>query len=198
MSATTGTWSELMFANSADYTAFNTSNAEGSLLAGGNNEQPVIPALYFFNKQGRQRTIRLTAQGVCGSTGTPTMTWQLRLGTTSGSAYLSGASIGVSAAITMASSVTNKFWYLQMIWTLYTGGIGTGNATLSGAGYVMSPGGFASPFAYAMEPTTPDTATWTQVFDGSLTQYVNLSATFGTSSSSNTCTVKSLLLEGMN
>lgn len=197
-SATTGTWNELMFVNSADYTAFNTSSSEGSLLAGGNNEQPVIPALYFFNKQGRQRTIRLQAQGVCGSTSTPTLTWQLRFGTTSGSSYLSGSSVGVSAAITMASGVSNKYWYLQMIWTLYTTGIGSGNSTLSGAGYVMSPGAFASPFIYAMEPTTPDTATWTQTFDNSVTQYVNLSATFSASSASNTATCKSLLLEGMN
>jgi hypothetical protein len=197
-SATTGMWEELMFVNSADYTAFNTSSSEGSLLAGGNNEQPVLPALFFFNKQGRQRTIRLTASGVIGSTSTPTVTFQLRLGTTSGSSYLSGASIGVTAAITMASGVSNKFWFLQTIYTLYTPGIGSGNATLSGAGFVMSPGGFASPFIYPLEITTPDTATWTQTFDNSVTQYVNLSATFSASSSSNTATVKSLLLEGMN
>jgi hypothetical protein len=197
-SATTGMWEELMFVNSADYTAFNTSSSEGSLLAGGNNEQPVLPALFFFNKQGRQRTIRLTASGVIGSTSTPTVIFQLRLGTTSGSSYLSGASIGVTAAITMASGVSNKFWFLQTIYTLYTPGIGSGNATLSGAGFVMSPGGFASPFIYPLEITTPDTATWTQTLDNSVTQYVNLSATFSASSSSNTCTVKQLLLEGMN
>ncbi len=58
--------------------------------------------------------------------------------------------------------------------------------------------GFASPFTYAIEPTTPDTATWTAVIDASLTYYLNVSVTWGTSSSSNTITLKQLLLYGLN
>lgn len=196
-SGTTGTWGELMFVNTADYSAFNTSASEGSLLAGV-NEQPVVPALYFFNKQGRHRGLTLRASGVLGTTSTPTIIFQVRFGTTSGSAYLSGTSAGVTAAITTASGVSNKWWELQLDLQCNTGGIGTGNTTMSGAGYVTSPSGFATPFIYPLEPTTPDTATWTFVTDNSLTYYINLSVTWSASSPSNTITCKKLWMFGWN
>ncbi len=82
--------------------------------------------------------------------------------------------------------------------TCRTVGTGTGNSTLSGAGYVQSPGGFASPFVYPLEPTTPDTATWTQTFDNSLTYFINLSVTWSASSASNTITCKALRMYGWN
>lgn len=193
----TGTVTEQMFVNTADYTAFNTSSAEGSLLAG-TNEQPIIPATFFFNKQGRHRCIRLIASGVLGTTSTPTIIFQVRAGTTSGSSFLSGTSLGVSAAITTASGVTNQAWELVLDLQCNTTGIGTGNTTLSGAGWVNSPGGFASPFSYALEPTTPPTATWTATIDNSLTYYLNLSVTWSASSASNTITCKKLWLLGLN
>ncbi len=98
----------------------------------------------------------------------------------------------MTAAITTASGVSNQLWFLKLDLTCFTPGIGSTNCTLSGGGYVMSPGGFASPFVYAIEPTTPDTATWTSTIDGSLTQYLNLSVTWSSSSSSNTIRVKNL------
>lgn len=196
-SGTTGTWTELMWSNSADFTAVNTTAAEASIIAG-LNDQPTIPALFFFNKLGRYRTISLLLRGILGTTGTPTITFQVRLGTTAGSSFLSGTSVGVSAAITTSSGVTNKWWELRLDLTCNTPGIGTGNCTLSGAGYVTSPGGFAAPYTYALEPSTPDTATWTSAIDGSLTQYLNVSATWSASSASNTITTKQCLLAGLN
>lgn len=193
----TGTVCEQLFVNTADYTAFNTSAAEGSLLSGV-NEQPLIPATFFFNKQGRSRCIRIEAEGVLSTTSTPTIIFQVRLGTTSGASFLSGTSVGVTAAITTASGVTNKWWSLRLDLQCNTTGIGTGNTTLSGSGYVMSPGGFASPFIYPLLPTTPDTATWTSTIDNSLTYYANLSVTWGTSSASNTITCKALRMFGFN
>lgn len=193
----TGTVGEQIFVNTADYSAFNTSASEGSLLSGV-NEQPIIPATFFFNKQGRHRCIRFEAMGVLGTTSTPTIIFQVRLGTTSGSSFLSGTSVGVSAAITTSSGVTNKWWALQLDLQCNTTGIGTGNTTLSGSGYVMSPGGFASPFIYPLEPTTPDTATWTATIDNSLTYYANLSVTWSASSASNTITCKKLWAFGYN
>lgn len=194
---TTTQWSELMFVNGADYSAFNSSASEGSIL-GGTNQQPSIPALYFDAAKGHRRTIAIEAQGVLGTTSTPTITFQVRMGTSQGSSSLTGASIGVSAAITTASGVSNKWWYLYLLLTNYTPGQGSGNDTISGAGYVESPGGFASPFKYALEPTTPDTATWTQTFDAAVTQWINLSVTWSASSASNTITCKQLLLHGLN
>lgn len=196
-SGLTGTWSELIFSNRADYSALASFTTEASLL-GGTNVQPVFPALFFDGTRAFGRTIRLLARGVLSCTGTPTYIFQVRLGTTSGSSYLSGTSVGVTAAITCASGITNKFWELGLDLVCNTPGIGSGNTTLSGAGYVSSPGGFATPFVYALEPTTPDTATWTSTIDNSATQYVNVSVTCSASSASNTITCKQLLCWGWN
>lgn len=187
----TGTFNETFFCNEGDHTALASSAAEGSLLAG-TNKQPVIPAAHFLFQGGAFRGITLEASGVFSNTATPTLIFQVRLGETAGSSYLSGTSVGVSTAITTTSGVTNVYWYLRLDLICTVRGIGTGNTTLSGAGYVMSPAGFASPFIYPLEPTTPNTATWTSTINGAVTQYVNLSATWSASSSSNTITCKQL------
>lgn len=196
-SAYTGTWTEAMFTNRADYTALASFTSEASLLAGGGSVQPVLQA-FFFDSTKVGRAARLLCRGVLGTTGTPTYTFQVRLGTTSGSAFLSGTSVGVSVAITTASGVTAQLWELVLDLTCTSPGIGSGNTTLSCAGYVMSGGGFASPFWYALEPTTPPTATWTATVDSSVNQYFNVSVTSSASSASNTLTVKQLQLHGLN
>jgi hypothetical protein len=193
MTGLTNTYVEDLFVNEADHTAVSNTTSETSLLAG-TNKQPTIPANHFLQQGAQFRGVRILARGVLSTTSTPTLIFQVRLGTTSGSSYLSGSSLGVSAAITTASGVTNKWWELRLDLVCSVRGIGTGNATLCGAGYVSSPGGFASPFVYPLEPTTPDTATWTQVFDASLTQFVNLSATWSAASASNTITCKQLIV----
>lgn len=182
-------YDETAFVNEADHTALASSSAEGSLLAG-TNKQPIIPAGYFL-KPG-QYGFTLLARGVFSNTSTPTLIFQVRAGETAGSAFLSGTSLGVSAAITTASGVTNIQWELRLDMTCTVRGIGTGNATLAGAGYVASYAGFASPFVYPLQPTTPNTATWTAVFNAAVTQYINLSATWSASSASNTITCKYL------
>lgn len=193
----TGTWGEVMYVNMADFSAVASTASETSLL-GGVNDLPLIPATFWQNKLGRGRAIRILARGVLSTTSTPTIVFQVRLGTTGGSSFLSGTSVGVSATITTASGVTNQWWELLLELTCYTPGIGAGNTTLSGSGYVKSPGGFASPFEYALEPTTPPTATWTATVDNSVIQFPNVSITWGTSSASNTATCKQLFLYGLN
>lgn len=196
MTGLTNTYNEQFFINRADFTAYANATAETSLISG-LNVQPVIPANYFLFQGAALRGIRIEAQGVLSTTSTPTIIFQVRLGTTSGASFLSGASVGVSAAITTASAVSNKWWRLQLDLICTVSGIGTGNATLAGAGYVESPGGFGSPFIYPLEPTTPDTATWTATFDASVSQYVNLSATWSAASSSNTITCKQLVCSAL-
>lgn len=196
-SGLTGTWSEIFFANRADFTTLSSFTTEASLLAGGGNELPTIPALFFANKAGDRRAIKILARGVFSVTGTPTYLWTVRLGTTAGSTFLSGTQVGCTAAATAGSGVTNQLWQLELDLICTTPGSGSGNTTLSGAGMVFS-GGLASPFMYPIEPTTPPTATWTATIDNSLTQYINISATCSASSSSNTITCKQLLVAGLN
>lgn len=192
------TWSDCRFANGQDYTAVASSAVEASLLSGGGNLQPVFFKNYFEGANATSKAFRLIAQGILATTGTPTIIFQVRLGSTQGPTSLGGSSLGVTAAITTGSGVTNQFWRLELDVICKTPGMGTGNCTLTCAGTVKSPGGFASPYEYALEPTTPPTGTWTATIDGNLDQYLNLSVTWGTSSSSNTITLKQLLVLGLN
>ncbi len=190
----TPTYNEAFYTNTADHSAVASTASEASLLAG-TNSQPFIPSGYLASKNAFGAGIRIRARGVLSTTGTPTIIFTVRLGETSGSSYLSGTAVGVNAAITTQSGVTNKQWELCLELICTVPAIGSGNTTLSGAGWVMSPGGFAAPYTYALQPTTPDTATWTSVLNANATQYINLSATWSASSASNTITCKQLIAE---
>lgn len=184
-----GSFSEQIFSNTAPYSAFSTSAAEGSLLSG-LAEQPWVPGGYFDGPNAYGKTLVLKAKGVFSNTGTPTLIFQWRMGNTLGPTYLSGGSVGVSAAITTGSGVSGVQWESSLELQLKAPGLGTGNATLQGCGWVKSPAGFAAPYEYAVQPTA---GTFTQTFDASLTQYFNLSVTWSASSSSNTITCVQLL-----
>ncbi len=193
----TGRYTDLLFANTTDFDAKASFTTDFSLLTMASSFiQPAFPA-NFFNQEGG-RTVRITARGILGVTGTPTWTFTNRLGTTAGSTYLSGTAVGVSAAITAASGIANKYWEMSLLIQSTVRGTGSGQCTLSCSGHIFSPGGFASPFIYALEPTTPDTATWTTTIDGSLTQYLNLSVACNANSASNTIQCKSLQVEALN
>ncbi len=187
----TQSYAECFFANTADHTAVASSAVEATLLAG-TNRQPVITAFTLAGPAAVSKALTFEASGVFSTTATPTLIFQARVGSTAGSADLTGTSVGVSAAITSQSGVTSKYWYLRLDLNCTAPGIGTNNCTLSGAGYVFSPTGFASPFFYPLEPTTPDTATWTSTINGGVANYFNLSMTWSASSASNTITCKML------
>lgn len=192
-------WGECYFTNhGANYTAVDTTASEASLLAG-LKLQPHIPQNHFDGHKGYGRLIKIVARGVLSTTGAPTIIFQGRLSSTVGSATLTGASVGVSPTITCASGITNKWWELELDLICNATGQGASATTLNCAGSVASHGGFAAPYVYALEPTTPDTATWTAAsFDATLTYYFNLSVTWGTSSASNTITCKQLLAYSPN
>ncbi len=197
MSMQTGRWNELVFSNKADHTAVASTNAEATLLAGTNLQPTLQPTFWDDMAGGRGRLLRVRAMGVLSNTATPTLIFQVRLSATQGSSTLTGTSLGVSAAITTISGVTNVWWELFLDILCRTPGQGTTSTTLAGAGYVMSPAGFAAPYQYPLEPTTPDTATWTATCNNAVANYLNLSCTWSASSSSNTITCKHLVVEGL-
>lgn len=178
----------------SDFTALSSFTSEASLL-GGNNMQARIPG-GLLDKPNR--AIRFWAWGIAGSTGTPTYIFQNRLSSTVGSSTLSGTSIGVSPTITMQSGVSTQMWEMDLLIAVKTRGQGTNNCTLNCMGWIKSPGGFASPFFYALSPSTPPTGTFTATVDGSTTLYHNLSVTCSASSASNTVTCKQLLMIVLN
>lgn len=193
----TGTVTELIEVNRADYTAHANSTSEVSIIAGP-NLQPTLPAGILSGIKGYGKTFRLEMEGVVSTTGTPTIIFTIRASSTQGTGTVSGTQLGVTAAITSQSGLANDWWKLQWDFTVATPGQGTNNATLIASGYTMSPQGWASPFVYPIEPTTPDTATWTATIDAALTQYLNVTATWSAASASNTITAKRMKFYGMN
>lgn len=194
-SNTTGTWRELMWVNVADGTALASSASETSLITG-INDQPAIPALFFT--QVPKRTISFLMRGVMSATGTPNFTFNCYLATSAGAAGLTTKVATTGTFAITASTVTNVWWEARLDLTCRVQGLSSGNTTLAGSGYFFSPKGLATPFIQAMEPTSPDTTTWTVTIDGSVTQYFNPTAQWGTSSSSNSITLKQLLAYGEN
>lgn len=183
---------DCVFSMIEDGDAHANSTTETSLFTGlgtGQN-QPRIPANFLSGAASVSRRIRFEASGVFSNTGTPTLIFALYANTTAGVANLAGTKLGLSAAITGQSGVTNKQWSLEWDGEVRIAGIGSGAMTISGSGWVWSPGGFASPFMYALQPTTPDTATWTTTFDASVAHYINLSADWSAADVSNTITCK--------
>jgi hypothetical protein len=186
------TWSDLLFTNVADFTAQASFTSEASLLTGP-NQQPTFLAGTWADYAAVGKVVRITAEGIVGSTGTPTYLFQLRLGTTQGATDLTGSSIGVSDAITTASGISNQWWKLDVGLTCTVAGQGANNVTLKCSGSIRSPSGFAAPYEYILTPTDPPTATWTAAtINGAATQYFNLSVTCSASSASNTITCKKL------
>lgn len=196
MSLYTGMPMEVLFVSKADQTALNTFIAEASLFAG-TNRLPFIPADYF-SVEGK--AVELRVQGVFSTTDTPTWLWTHRFHTAAVTATssVSGTAVGVTAALTSQSGVTNQQWEFVQRITCVTPGTGSTACTVMAAGWVESPGGLAAPYKYAVQPTTPATATWTVTLDQSQKYYPNLTATCGTSSGSNTITAKRIILLGMN
>ena len=182
-------WVRDLWTNIADGTALSSFTSEASLIAFSPADLPAFPALFFNGKDRTGLWFELEASGVLSCTGTPTYTFGVHLG--SAGTVAGDTAIGVSAAITCASGITNKWWRLWLRATLRTPGQGAGACTFSVDSYVVSPGGFASPFMYAIEPTTPDTATWTVAPISSLVQnYLQLGVACSASSGSNAITCK--------
>lgn len=182
------TVSDLIFSHESAMTAVANTISETSLIASADNIQPQFKQ-GIFNRKGV--SFRILARGVFSVTGTPTLTFRLRLGTTAGTSTLTGTVIGITNAITTASGVSNKFWQLEADFTAEAVGVGSNNLTLAGGGLILSPTGFASPLIYPVEPSAPDTGTWTVAsFNAAETYYLNFSVQWSAASASNTITCK--------
>ena len=186
---------QLVYNRYADFTALASFTSEASLLTG--FSQPVLwhPAL-DFTQIGRAFVLR--ARGVLSSTGTPTYLFKVRLGSTAMTsdnlAPPLGTVIGASAALTTTSGASNAAWFLEMYLTLTAAGIGSGKATITSSGYVLS-AGLAT--VGDLAPTNGN-ATWTTTLDSSVDNFFQVSATCSASSSSNTIQCKHLELEALN
>lgn len=187
----TNQWLEPLWTNGADGPQVVSAAAETALLSSTSGQPWFYPG-FWGNPTAKGKVVEIRAAGVLQTTtGPPTYTFFVRLGSTQN--VISGTIIAQSAGIvTVASQGAGTYWDLECTILCNTPGIGTGAATLTSWGKVSSPNGFASPFSYSMEVSTPPNATWTTTLDGSLSQYLMLSMNPGTSSASNNATLKTL------
>ena len=174
----------------ADFTALSNFTTEDSLLKGV-AKQPVIPR-GFWERAGA--TFMVRAAGVFGTTGTPTMLWNARLKSTVGVSQLDGTIVGGSAAITLASGVTNDRWELYLRLICRTPGQGSGNTTINCDGRIDLIHAAADMVSRTLVPTTGTPQTWTvaTAIQNDVDLYLNLTATCGTANASNTLQCKSL------
>ncbi len=172
-------WAETLFWATADGVAVANTASETSIFP-----TMTIPANYMADG----RALRLTAFGKLSTTGTPTLIWRLRWGTTA------GVLLALSETLTMGSGVTNVNWSFEGI--LQTRENGSSGSLLfmgelkvhTAAGTVLENilgiSGFDAP-APATCDLTVDTA-------------LTLSAQWGTASASNTLTGMMWYAESMN
>ncbi len=163
---------ETLFVNKGDYTALNSFTAEATLLTKTPVQQPWLRAGYFDGQGAEGKLIRIRARGVLGSTGTPSYTFLVRLGTTA-ALDIAGAAVWKSPAIVIGSGVTTKIWALDL------------DIQCTAYEFVLAPGGAES-------------ATWTNTIDSLLTYYISLSAISTASDTLNTITCKHLSVEALN
>jgi hypothetical protein len=137
--------------------------------------------------------IAIVARGILSSTGTPTYTFTIR----SGAAGSTTAAILLgSAALTTTSNASNQPFELRGEIFLVTQGAAGANSTVRGQGMIYCPG-LATPIAglgAGASLTAPTVAT----FDTSITNYCNFNVTCSASSSSNSITLQSLQIYGLN
>lgn len=196
MSFITGTNTELLYANTTAGTAKASFTSEVAINdTTGLGVQAHLPPDFFLpNPTAVGKGIRIVARGILSSTGTPTYTFTIR----SGAAGSTTAAILLgSAALTTGSGVSNQPWELQGDVFLVSQGAAGANSSVRGTGMIVSPG-LASPYMYGVGANASLTTPVATTFDCSITNFINMNITCSASSASNTITLQSLQIYGLN
>lgn len=194
MSFLTGTSTELIYTSvvaGAAKASF-TSEVQINDVATMGVQAHLPPDFFLPSVASTGKTIRVVARGILSSTGTPTYTFTVRGGA---AAATTGAIILGSGALTTGSGVSNQIWEFEGEAALKTMGAAGANSTLIGTGLLSSSG-----TANKIDPiygggATPGTVT---TFDTSITNYINFNVTCSANSASNTITLQSLQVYGLN
>lgn len=193
MSWTTGTQTECLGVNSAVGSAL----ANSSALTVINPASGVgyCPANFWLPSYGISKSLLVKAYGVLSTTATPTLTMAIYGDTTQGTA--AGTPLATTGAITTSSGVTNVPWSVEVI---------ISNVTTGASGTFLSDGMFTIYNAvttatawggYRMSSSTanPNTAS---TLSTQSAYYIELAATWGAASASNTIQVYSYAVVGLN
>lgn len=191
MSWTTGTQAECIGSSTAVGTAY-ASSASATAVSPATGAG-YCPVSFFLPSYGQAKRLWVKATGVLSTTGTPNLTVGVTANTTQGT-YNSSGILATSAVTAQASSVTNVPWDLDvMISCVTTGASGT---FLSFGKFVV----YTASTTEQMMRVSSSTANPNTAFTLSTqtAYYIEMFATWGTSSSSNTLTVYDYSVYGMN
>lgn len=195
MSFITGTNVELLYANTTAGTAKASFTSEVTIndTTGMGVACHLPPDFFLPNPTAVGKGIRIVARGILSSTATPTYTFTIRSGTAGNT---TAAILLGSAALTTGSGVSNQPWELQGDVFLVSQGAAGANSSVRGTGMIVSPG-LATTIAGVganASLTTPVATT----FDCSITNFINVNVACSASSASNTITLQSLQVYGLN
>lgn len=165
------TWGETLISAQVDGAALASSTSATSILPAA--AKYTLPANYL--QIGRILRVRAAGR-VSTTTGPPTLTFEVKFGSTS--AFSSGA-------VTTVASVTNKTWELWVDMTCRSIGAST-SATLFGVGRLTSAGVVGATGGAASTAMLPDSAPAIGTgFDSTASNVIDLYATWSASSASN-------------
>ena len=151
------------------------------------------PDFWLPNQNQLGRGIRVEANGVLGSTGTPTFTFSLRGGAAAN--ITTAPLLAGTAALTLATTLTAVPWKFEIDLFLSVLGAAGANSTLRGQGSLRVGGITASEWALWGGGSSPGTIA---TVDTSITNYLNLNVACGTSNAANTVSLNSLRVFGLN
>jgi hypothetical protein len=151
------------------------------------------PDFWLPNQSQTGRGFRIEANGVLGSTGTPTFTFTLRGG--AGGNITTNPLLAGTAALTLATTLTAVPWKFSIDLILSVMGAAGPNSTLRGQGELTVGGITASIWPVWGGASSPGTVS---TLDTSITNYLNLNVACGASNAANTVTLNSLRVFGLN
>lgn len=120
------TFQEVLYQSIADATAVANTSSETSVF-------PDITITSGYLQEGR--VLKLIAQGKLSTTGTPTITFRLRIGGSGGS---TGTLLMLSETITNASGAANLQWRIELEIVCRRGGSSAGTLLVTGTVEVMT------------------------------------------------------------
>jgi hypothetical protein len=176
------TWRETLINSQVDGTALNTSTTATTIIPGA--ARLTLPS-NFFSVIGK--AIRVVAQGRVSSFTSGTLTFAINLGTVAVPII-----VFTSQAITTVASQTNLTFDLEV--TLTARAIGTGTAA-----NLMGIGKFSSQIVTSSNLLLPATAPAVGTgFDSTITNVVDLFATWSVSNAANSIQVHQYFVESLN
>lgn len=191
MSWTTGTQTEALAASNAVGTAYASSTTPTSVSPA--TGAAYVPANFFLPSYGAAKSILLKAYGVLSTTSTPNLTLGVTANTTQGT-YNGSGILATTGAVAMQSAVSNVAWDLELLITCVAAGA-TGTFLAFGRLNIATGTTAVQSIRCSSSAANPNTAV---TLSTQSAYYLEVFATWGTSSASNTLTVDQIATLGLN